>query len=126
MNDLEQRMKQAQIREEDLEESFVLGSGSGGQKINKTSSCVQLKHLPTGIEIQCQESRSREKNRELARLRLCERIEQTQKEKKQERARRRALIRFRKRRPSRASKAKTRKQKEQRSEKKKMRGRIRD
>lgn len=64
-------MAELGIREEDLIERFVLGTGSGGQKINKTSSCVYLKHIPTGIEVKCQASRSREENRELAREKLC-------------------------------------------------------
>src|SRR5690606_5916276 len=72
MDTLEQRMKAAGIDEDDLDERFVLGSGSGGQKINKTASCVQLKHIPTGYEVSCQDSRSREKNREIARARMCE------------------------------------------------------
>ena len=48
----------------------------GGQKINKTSSCVYLKHLPTGIEIKCQQGRSREMNRYYARKELCQRLEE--------------------------------------------------
>jgi len=64
------------IREADLVERFVLGSGSGGQKINKTSSCVYLKHIPSGIEVKCQRERSRELNRYLARREVCERLEE--------------------------------------------------
>lgn len=124
MNELERRMKNARIREEDLDERFVLGSGSGGQKINKTSSRVYLKHRPTGIEVQCQESRSRDRNRELARLRLCDKIEEAEREKQLERSRERALKRYRKRRPSRATKAKVRRDKQHRSEKKQSRGRV--
>jgi RF-1 domain len=63
------------IRDEDIEESFVRGSGPGGQKINKTSSCVMLKHLPTGIVLRCQESRSQHRNRELARRILQTKID---------------------------------------------------
>lgn len=125
MDTLEQRMKRARILEEDLEERFVLGSGSGGQKINKTASCVYLKHLPTGVEVSCQDSRSREKNREIARSRLCERFEEAEKKKQLERARRRALKRFQKRRPSAATRAKKRRNKQFRSDKKKLRGRVR-
>jgi undecaprenyl-diphosphatase len=68
------RMSQLGIREADLVERFVLGSGSGGQKINKTSSCVYLRHGPSGIEVKCQQGRSRELNRFLARRELCERL----------------------------------------------------
>ena len=72
---LKQRMRILHIEEKDLIENFILGSGSGGQKINKTASCVQLKHVPSGIEIKCQRSRSREQNRFLAREELCKRVE---------------------------------------------------
>jgi protein subunit release factor B len=72
---LDVRMAALGIAEDDLVEKFVLGSGSGGQKINKTSSCVYLKHLPTSIEVKCQAHRSREMNRFQAREDLCDRIE---------------------------------------------------
>ncbi len=72
---LEQRMAALGIAEADLLEKFVRGSGAGGQKINKTSNCVFLKHLPTGVCIKCQMDRSREMNRFLARRELCEQLE---------------------------------------------------
>ncbi|MBN2428858.1 MAG: peptide chain release factor-like protein [Deltaproteobacteria bacterium] len=75
-NELRQRMEALEIREEDLQESFVKGSGRGGQKINKSSTCVRLKHLPTGIEVKSQKERSREMNRFFARRILCEKIEE--------------------------------------------------
>ncbi len=75
---LHEKMAELQIREEDLLEKFILGSGSGGQKINKTHSCVYLKHLPSGIEVKCQQDRSRELNRFLARRELCNRLEEKQ------------------------------------------------
>lgn len=59
----------------DLVEKFVRGSGAGGQKINKTSNCVFLKHEPTGIAIKCQMERSREMNRFLARRELCDQFD---------------------------------------------------
>ena len=61
-----------------LLEKFVRGSGAGGQKINKTSSCVFLKHLPTGLCIKCQLDRSREMNRFLAKRELCDHLESIQ------------------------------------------------
>lgn len=73
---LEEQMKALGIQESDIIEKFILGSGSGGQKINKTSSCVYIKHVPTGIEIKCQRERSRELNRLYARRELCDRIEE--------------------------------------------------
>lgn len=72
---LDQRMVKLGIRETDLLEKFVRGSGAGGQKINKTSNCVFLKHLPTGVCIKCQMDRSREMNRFLARRELCDQLE---------------------------------------------------
>ncbi|MDF2374940.1 MAG: peptide chain release factor-like protein [Verrucomicrobiales bacterium] len=126
MTTLEQRMKRWKILEEDLDERFVLGSGAGGQKINKTSSCVYLKHLPTGVEVSCQETRSREKNREIARDRLCDHFEEKAREEQLILARERAKKRFQKRKPSRAEKARRRRTKELRKNRKQLRGRVRD
>ncbi|MGJ8635016.1 MAG: peptide chain release factor family protein [Luteolibacter sp.] len=72
---LEKRMATLGIWQADLLEKFVRGSGAGGQKINKTSNCVFLKHLPTGIAIKCQVERSREMNRFLARRELCDQFD---------------------------------------------------
>ena len=59
------RMRHLRIHEEDLQEDFVRGTGPGGQKINKTSSTVVLRHLPTGIEVRCQRERSQAQNRQV-------------------------------------------------------------
>ncbi|MFA5271261.1 MAG: peptide chain release factor-like protein [Candidatus Omnitrophota bacterium] len=70
-------MTQAQnlnIREEDIIEKFIRAKGPGGQHINKTSSCVYLKHIPTGIEVKCQKERSQAANRCVARKLLFEKI----------------------------------------------------
>lgn len=67
-------MLQLNIADTDVIEKFIVGSGKGGQKLHKTSSSVYIKHLSSGIEIKCQESRSREDNRYFARLRLCEKL----------------------------------------------------
>jgi protein subunit release factor B len=72
---LEAKMKALGIREKDIEERFVRSSGSGGQKVNKTSTCVYLKHIPTGIEVKCMEERSQSLNRFLARRELVRQIE---------------------------------------------------
>ncbi|MBC7961880.1 MAG: peptide chain release factor-like protein [Steroidobacteraceae bacterium] len=71
------RLKMAELglREEDLIETFVRSSGNGGQHVNKTSSCVQLKHKPTGLQVACMRERSQSINRFLARRELLERIE---------------------------------------------------
>jgi protein subunit release factor B len=72
---LYERMLLLGILEENLIEKFILGSGSGGQKINKTSSCVWLKHEPSGIVVKCQKERSRELNRYYARQLLCDKLD---------------------------------------------------
>jgi hypothetical protein len=72
---LQRKMTELGIREEDLEENFVRSSGNGGQHVNKTSSCVQLKHKPTGIQVVCMKERSQSVNRFVARRELLERIE---------------------------------------------------
>jgi len=72
---LREKMEALGIHEKDIEEQFIRSSGSGGQKINKTSTCVYLKHIPTGIEIKCMKERSQSVNRFLARRELVMRIE---------------------------------------------------
>jgi protein subunit release factor B len=74
MAQIRERMRAAGVREEDLEERFVLGSGAGGQKINKTSSAVSLRHVPSGMAVKVQASRSREVNRWMARRTIAERL----------------------------------------------------
>ena len=73
---LQNRMRHLGIHESDLEEQFVLGSGRGGQKVNKSHTAVVLKYQKTTDVIKCQESRYRELNRYKARQRLCDRIEE--------------------------------------------------
>ena len=67
-------MEEASVYEDDLEESFVLGGGPGGQKTNKTSNVVRLVHEPSGLMTRCGETRSRETNRWLARRTIAEMI----------------------------------------------------
>lgn len=74
-DELQAKMDKLGIKEDDLIEKFILGSGRGGQNLQKTSSCVYLKHVPTGTEVKCQRERSRELNRLFARRELCEKIE---------------------------------------------------
>ena len=69
-----QRMARLGIAESDLQEWFIRGGGPGGQKTNKTSSTVCLRHKPTGIEVRCAQERSQSLNRFLARRELCERV----------------------------------------------------
>ena len=72
---LAQWMTELGIKESDLSEQFIKGSGKGGQKTNKSTSAVQLKHLPSGIIIKCHKDRSREANRFFARRQLCEALD---------------------------------------------------
>ncbi|KAK7087954.1 hypothetical protein V1264_021940 [Littorina saxatilis] len=65
----------SELKEDDLEEDFVRGSGPGGQAVNQTANCVVLKHTPTGIVVKCHETRSLQINRQRARERLKERID---------------------------------------------------
>ncbi len=74
--ELEARMAKLGLREEDLQEKYIRSSGPGGQKVNKTASCVYLKHLPTGREVKMQRERSQPLNRYYARKRLCELLEE--------------------------------------------------
>jgi peptide chain release factor len=109
------------IEETDLVEKFIIGSGHGGQKLQKTASCVYLKHLPTGIEIKCQKSRMREENRFHARRRLIEKIEEQLFEKKSQNQQDIEKLRRQKRRRSRRTKIKMLADKRQHSEVKKSR-----
>lgn len=93
------RMSQLHISDADLLEKFILGRGKGGQKLQKTASTVYLKHLPSGLEIKCQDSRSRDDNRYFARERMCEKLHSTvSDEKTKEQLRIEALRRQKKRR----------------------------
>lgn len=124
-NALLKRMLKLGIREEDLEEAFIRGTGAGGQKINKTSSTVVLTHVPTGLEVRCQRERSPSLNRLVAREELCAKLEEklaavklekrneVEKKKRQNRKRPRGL------------KERILKTKHQRSEVKKQRTRVR-
>jgi protein subunit release factor B len=73
---LEAKFKALNILESDITEKFMTSGNKGGQKANKSSNAVYLKHLPTGIEVKCKESRERELNRFLARRILAYKIEE--------------------------------------------------
>lgn len=112
---LEEKMKELGIQESDILEKFILGSGSGGQKINKTSSCVYIKHIPTGIEIKCQKERSRELNRLYARRELCDKIEEMTSLEKSKKQQMIEKIRRQKRKRSKRAQEKVLSNKKQRS-----------
>lgn len=99
-------MAEASVFEEDIEETFILGGGPGGQKTNKTSNVVRLSHEPSGVQVRCGENRSREINRWLARRMLAELI--LEREHKRKSAARQAAekVRRQKRRRSRRQKQK--------------------
>jgi len=73
------RMKKLGVAEKDIEETFVRSSGPGGQKVNKSSSCVFIRHIPTGLSVKYQRERSQALNRFLARRLLLDKIERMQK-----------------------------------------------
>ncbi len=75
MEELQKRMESLGVTEDAFRETFVRSSGPGGQKVNKTSSCVYLVHLPTGLSVKCQQERSQTLNRLLARRLILDRIE---------------------------------------------------
>ena len=93
-NTLRLRMAALQIREDDLEESFIRSGGKGGQNVNKVSTCVVLVHRPSGIQVKCQQERTQGLNRYLARKLLVDKIEaeklgrQSQQQQESERIRR--------------------------------------
>lgn len=121
---LARKMEELGITDKDLTEKFILGSGKGGQKVNKTASCVYLKHLPTGIEVKCQQERSQELNRYLARRELCEKIAYEIHQEKTKKRREMEKIRQQKKRRSRRLKQKILEDKKKHSEVKKMRKKI--
>ena len=103
---LRKKMDSLGIFEKDIVEKFIRSSGKGGQKVNKTSSCVYLKHLPTKIEVKCQRERSQAINRFLARRILTDKIEGMIKGKESEEQQRIAKIRRQKRKRSKRAKLK--------------------
>ncbi len=118
---LKKKMQNLGIQEEDIEEKFIRSSGKGGQKVNKTSTCVYLKHRPTGIEVKCQRERSQVLNRFLARRILANKIETLILGRLSEERKRIEKIRRQKRKRSRRAKEKMLKAKRERGEKKKER-----
>jgi len=109
-------MKKLEISDDDIIEKFILGSGSGGQKLNKTHSCVYLKHIPTGIEVKCQSERSRATNRYLARRDLVEKIKEQIFKIKTKKIQAIEKVKRQKKRRSRRQKEKMLEEKKQRSE----------
>lgn len=121
---LADRMLTLGVVESDFEESFIRSSGPGGQKVNKSSSCVYLIHIPTGLSVKCQRERSQSLNRFLARRLLLDKIEKQQKGFIAQEKERLEKIRRQKRKRSKRAKEKILTAKHQQAEKKVLRGRV--
>lgn len=103
---LRKKLDSLRIYEKDIEESFIRSQGRGGQKVNKSSTCVYLKHIPTGIEVKCQKGRTQGLNRYYARQLLYAKIDRIIKGKKSEEEQRVSKIRRQKRKRSKRAKEK--------------------
>ncbi len=123
--ELLERMSSLGIREEEIEETFIRSSGKGGQHVNKTSTCVYLKHLPTGIEVKCQQERSQALNRYRARVILAAKVEQLIRGRESEEIQRIEKIRRQKRKRSKRAKEKMLADKKIVSQKKRLREGVR-
>ncbi len=121
---LTKRMHALGIEESDLVEKFIRGSGPGGQKINKTSSCVYLFHQKSGVDVKCQLTRSQSLNRFHARRELCEKVEEMLFKRESKKVQEREKIRRQKQRRTRKQKAKMLQEKRHRGEIKSGRGQI--
>jgi peptide chain release factor len=115
---LEVRMRLLGIRQSDINQNFIRSSGHGGQHLNKTSTCVYLKHLPTGIEVKCSDTRSQSLNRFLALRRLADKIEERIMGRQSERQQQVEKIKRQKRKRSKRAKEKMLQNKRQHSQKK--------
>jgi protein subunit release factor B len=121
---VDQRMNALGVRESDLEETFVRSGGPGGQKVNKSSSCVMLLHRPTGLRVKCQSTRHQAMNRLLARRMLLDKIERAQKDHVQAQQAAIEKIRRQKRKRSLRSKQRLLADKARHAEKKRLRGAV--
>ncbi|MDD4357977.1 MAG: peptide chain release factor-like protein [Smithellaceae bacterium] len=118
------RMQKLGVSENDLEESFIRSSGPGGQKVNKSSTCVQLVHIPTGLSVKCQRERSQTLNRYLARRLLLDKIESQQKGFIAAKKEKIEKLRRQKRKRSKRAKEKILVAKHQQARKKELRGKV--
>ncbi len=118
---LREKLKSLGIIEKDIEESFIRSRGKGGQNVNKTSTCVYLKHKPSGIEVKCQKARTQGLNRYYARLLLHAKIERLIKGRKSEEEQRIAKLRRQKRKRSKRAREKMLFEKKMRAQKKRER-----
>jgi protein subunit release factor B len=121
---LAMRMQELGVSENDFEESFIRSSGPGGQKVNKSSSCVYLVHIPTSLSVKCQRERSQTLNRFLARRLLLDKIESQQKGFIAEEKEKIEKLRRQKRKRSKRAKEKILAAKHQQARKKELRGKV--
>ena len=119
--ELREKMESLNIREEEIRESFIRSGGKGGQHVNKVSTCVYLKHIPTGIEVKCQEDRSQSLNRYRARVLLVKKIDQMIKGRESEERQKIEKIRRQKRKRSKRAKEKMLAEKKVQAQKKRLR-----
>jgi peptide chain release factor len=120
-NALRERMEKLGILEADLVEKFIRSSGKGGQHVNKVATCVYIKHLPTGVEVKCQQERSQTLNRYFARRILTDKIEARIEKRESEEQKRIEKIRRQKRKRSRRAKEKILEEKRRQAVKKEAR-----
>ena len=123
---LKEKMERLGIKEKDIKEAFVRSSGKGGQNVNKVSTCVYLKHLPTGTEVKCGRERSQALNRFLARRLLILKIEKKILREESEETKRAEKIRRQKRKRSARAKKKMLENKRRQKIKKSLRAAPRD
>jgi protein subunit release factor B len=123
---IDERLAALGVQAGDVDERFIRGTGPGGQKINKTSSTVWLRHRPTGIEVRCQRERSQAANRELAWTELCEKLAARSRAAVDAAEQSRELERRRTRQKSRGQKVRMIVAKKHRAQHKARRGRVRD
>jgi protein subunit release factor B len=116
---LRERMEDLGIHESDIVEKFIRSSGKGGQKVNKASTCVYLKHIPTEIEVKCQTERYQAINRFLARKILADKVETKIRGKESEEQQKIEKIRRQKRKRSKRAKMKMLDDKKKQGQKKK-------
>lgn len=121
---LRERMEALGVREADIEESFIRSGGKGGQHVNKTSTCVYLKHLPSNVEVKCQKGRSQALNRYHARVLLINKLDEMMRGRESEEQKRIEKLRRQKRKRSKKAKEKMLADKHKAGAKKKLRSRV--
>ncbi|PIR24953.1 MAG: peptide chain release factor-like protein [Deltaproteobacteria bacterium CG11_big_fil_rev_8_21_14_0_20_42_23] len=123
-HELEKWMEELGIKEAELEEKFIRSQGKGGQNVNKLSTCVFLHHLPSGIQVKYQKTRSQADNRFFARRLLCEKLDTQLKGEASKEQQKIEKLRRQKRKRSKRAKEKMLENKRKTSEKKETRKKV--